>query len=127
MNANLTRDSGGCAEQPAGRPFARDRALVLGDDDLPDYLKIASILLRSTFVVALVVVAARVSAPQLPGTSWFDMPTGDIARVMLGALFCLCMLRQVLRFPKDAGAHRTWLYLGLALAPLSLICLVAVW
>jgi hypothetical protein len=127
MNVNPTRDSGACPEQPAGRPFARDRARGLGADDLPDYLKIASILLRSTFVVALVVVAARVSAPQEPGTGWFDMPTGDIARVMLGALFCLCMLRQGLRFPKDAGAHRTWLYLGLALAPLSLICLVAVW
>jgi hypothetical protein len=127
MNVNLARDSGAYAERPAGGSFAPDRAQNLGADDLPDYLKIASILLRSTFVVALVVVAARVSAPQEPGTGWFDMPTGDIARVLLGALFCLCMLRQALRFPKDAGAHRTWLYLGLALAPLSLICLVAVW
>jgi hypothetical protein len=127
MNANPTRDSGACAAQPAGASFAPDRARDVGADDLPDYLKIASILLRATFVVALVVVAARVSAPQVPGTGWFDMPTGDIARVTLGALFCLCMLRQIFRFPKDAGAHRTWLYLGLALAPLSLICLVAVW
>src|SRR5580704_1619550 len=122
MNVNLTGDSGACAEQPPGRPLARDRARGLGADDLPDFLKIASVLLRATFVVALVVVAARVSAPQVPGTGWFDMPAGDFARITLGAVFCLCMLRQAFRFPKDAGAHRTWLYLGLALAPLSLIC-----
>jgi hypothetical protein len=121
MNANMTQ--GDRADSVGARRHVGH--LIAGD--LPDYLKVISILLRSAFVLALVVVAARVSAPQAPGASWFDMPTGDMARVGIGGVFCLCMLRQVIRFPKDAGAYRTWFYLGLALAPLSAVCLIAVW
>jgi hypothetical protein len=29
--------------------------------------------------------------------------------------------------PKDQGSYRTWLYLGLALLPLSLLCAFVVW
>jgi len=29
--------------------------------------------------------------------------------------------------PKDAEAYRTWIYLGLALAPVAVICAIAVW
>jgi hypothetical protein len=123
MNLIPTRD---VRAEPAAR------ASLAGDpharaDDLPAYLRVVSIILRSAFVVALTIVAARVSAPQGQGADWLDMPAGDIARVAIGAVFCLCMLRQAFRFPTDAGAHRTWLYLGLALAPLSIACVVAVW
>ena len=29
--------------------------------------------------------------------------------------------------PRDAGAYRTWMYLGLALLPLSVLCAFVVW
>jgi hypothetical protein len=125
MNVNVTGDSAPRAEEST--LGAAGRAGHLTAKDLPIYLKAASVLLRSTFLLALIVVAARVSAPQAPGTSWFDMPAGDMARVTIGLIFCLCMARQAIRFPPDAGAYRTWLYLGLALAPLSAVCLFAVW
>ena len=121
MNANLTRG------EAAGSVGGRRRAGHFIAGDLPDYLKVVSVLLRSAFVLALVVVAARVSAPQAPGVSWSDMPAGDMARVAIGLVFCLCMLRQAIRFPKDAGAYRVWLYLGLVLAPLAAVSLIAVW
>jgi hypothetical protein len=30
-------------------------------------------------------------------------------------------------FPKDPGAYRTWMYLGPAVLPLSLLCAFVVW
>jgi hypothetical protein len=29
--------------------------------------------------------------------------------------------------PKDAGAYRTWMYLGVVILPLSLLCAFVVW
>ena len=126
MNVNLTGDSAPRAEESTRGALA-GRAGHLTAKDLPIYLKLASVLLRSAFLVALVAVAIRVSAPQALSAGWLDMPAGDMARVTIGLIFCLCMLRQAIRFPPDAGAYRTWLYLGLALAPLSAVCLIAIW
>ena len=126
MNPNTPRDAGAPLQQGTFASFAARRAAQLTSEDLPYSLKVASVVLRAIFIVALVIVTARVSVPPIPDAGWGNMPTGDIARVTIGAVFALCMLRQLFRFPRDPGAHRTWLYLGLALAPLSLICLVAI-
>jgi hypothetical protein len=126
MNAmKMTREAG--AAGPSGIDRRRLRDGRFAAEDLPGHLKIASVVLRATFIAALLIVAVRVSAPQRPGGTWLDMPVGDLARIAMGAAFCLCMARQLLRFPQDAGAYRTWLYLGLALAPLSLACVIASW
>jgi hypothetical protein len=127
MNAEkMTPEAGAYGEIKPG-PFVAARRARFNIDDLPGYLRVASVVLRSTFIAALLVVVALVSAPQQPGNTWLDMPSGDMVRVAMGAVFCLCMLRQLFRFPKDASAYRTWFYLGLALAPLSVTCVIALW
>jgi len=39
----------------------------------------------------------------------------------------LWIAAQLFAVPKDAQAHRTWLYLGLSAVPFALICALAVW
>ena len=89
--------------------------------------KLLGIVLRSVFMIVLLVVAARVSAPQHIGHSWLDMPSGDFARTAVGLGFCLWVAVHLFILPKDAGGYRTWTYLGAALIPLALICGIAVW
>jgi hypothetical protein len=102
---------------------------ALGQDraNIPSRLRILGIVFRSIFMVALVAVAARVSTPQHIGGSWLDIPSGDFIRAIVGFGFCLWVLVHLFILPKDAGGYRTWIYLGLALIPLALICGIAVW
>jgi TRAP-type C4-dicarboxylate transport system permease small subunit len=95
--------------------------------DAPSLQRIVGIVCRSIFMVTLAVVAARVSAPQHIGSSWFDIPRGDLIRAIVGFGFCLWVLVHLFILPKDAGGYRTWTYLGAALIPLALICGIAVW
>ena len=95
--------------------------------DLTNRQRILGIVCRSVFMIVLLVVAARVSAPQQVGRSWFDMPNGDLVRTVVGFGFCLWVLVNLFILPKDAGGDRTWTYLGAALIPLALICGIAVW
>jgi cell division protein FtsW (lipid II flippase) len=55
-----------------------------------------------------------------------DRP-GDLLRVVLGFAVCLWLVVHIFILPKDAGGYRTWLYLGLALLPLSVFCMVMIW
>lgn len=102
------------------------------DATLPNYnipigLRIAGIVLRSIFVGALLVITVRVSTPQSE-TIWSVFESlGDLIRVVLGFVACLWMLAHLFMLPKDAEGYRTWVYLGLALAPLALACAIAVW
>jgi hypothetical protein len=45
----------------------------------------------------------------------------------LGIGVCIWLAVQLFHGPNDAHGYRTWLYLGLAAVPFTLICLVAVW
>jgi hypothetical protein len=100
---------------------------TLANYDVPLRLRIAGIVLRSIFVGALLVITVRVSTPQSE-TIWsvFESPR-DLIRVVLGFVACLWMLAHLFVLPKDAEGYRTWVYLGLALAPLALACAIAVW
>jgi hypothetical protein len=93
----------------------------------PIRLRAVSIVLRTAFIVSLLMVTLRVSMPQNE-TLWtaYDTP-GDLVRVLLGFVVCAWIAAQLFTMPKDAQAHRTWLYLGLAVVPFALICLVAIW
>jgi|SRR5580704_15700673 hypothetical protein len=95
--------------------------------DGPNRLRVLGIVCRSIFMIALLVVAARVSAPQHVGSSWLDIPRGDLIRTFLGFGFCLWILIHLFILPKDEAGYRTWAYLGAALIPLALICGFAVW
>jgi len=96
-------------------------------NDVPRRLRTLGIICRSIFMIVLLVVAARVSAPQHIGSSWFDIPSGDLVRAIVGFGFCVWVLVHLFILPKDAGGYRTWIYLGAALIPLALICGIAVW
>jgi hypothetical protein len=90
-------------------------------------LRIASLAFRAVFIVSLLVVTVRVSLPQNESI-WtaYDSP-GDLVRLFLGLIICAWLAVQLLITPKDAQAHRMWIYLGLAAIPFSLICMVGTW
>jgi hypothetical protein len=90
-------------------------------------LRITAILFRTAFIFILMVLVFRVSQPQSE-TIWSAYETpGDLVRLWLGIGACVWLLWQLFAGPKDAHGYRTWLYLGLALVPFSLICLFAIW
>jgi len=100
---------------------------VIGSRDVPIWLRLTGILLRSIFVCALLIVTVRVATPQSE-TIWsiFDS-LGDLTRVVLGLIVCGWIVAHLFMLPKDPEGYRTWVYLGLALAPLALACAIAVW
>ena len=90
-------------------------------------LRLASFILRTIFIVSLIVVIARVSMPQSE-TLWtiFDTP-GDVVRLLLGMAACAWVAFQLFTMPNDLHAHRTWLRLGVVAVPFVLICILAIW
>jgi hypothetical protein len=110
----------------AAKSEAPPDATVPGNP-IPPGLRIIGIVLRSIFVGALLVITIRVAAPQSE-TIWsvFDTP-GDLIRVILGLIAGIWILANLFMLPKDAEGYRTWVYFGLALAPLALAVAIAVW
>jgi hypothetical protein len=45
----------------------------------------------------------------------------------LGLSVCLWLGVHLFILPKDAEAYRTWLYLGLAVLPLAVLCAFVIW
>lgn len=94
---------------------------------VPMLVRIVGHLLRAIFLLTLVVLVVRVSAPQNE-TVWSAYETpGDLIRLVLGAAVVIGILVQLFRPPKDAQAYRTWTYLGIILAPLAVVVAVAAW
>jgi hypothetical protein len=91
------------------------------------WLRIASLVLRTAFIVLLAVVIAHVSMPQSE-TLWtiFDTP-GDVVRLLLGLAACGWLAVQLFTVPNDVHAHRTWVRLGMIAVPFLLICILAIW
>jgi hypothetical protein len=90
-------------------------------------LRIAANLLRAAFLFILMALTVRVSLPQSE-TIWTAYETpGDLIRLWLGIGVCVWLVFQLFHGPSDAHGYRTWLYLGLAAVPFTLICLVAIW
>jgi hypothetical protein len=82
---------------------------------------------RAIFIIILTVVTARVASPQVENIwSVFETPS-DLIRVALGFAACAWFVVHIFILPKDADAYRVWLYLGLAVLPLSLLCAVVIW
>jgi hypothetical protein len=119
MNAGTLgrADTGGTA---AGSPQAHPEAppeTKVPTDDISLRLRVAGIFFRSIFLIVLLVVVARVSAPQQLRSTWLDMSSGDFIRAGLGLGFSVWMLVHIFLLPKDAAAYKTWVYLGLAVTP----------
>jgi hypothetical protein len=94
---------------------------------IPPRLRLASTILRTIFIAALVVTIVHVSMPQSE-TLWtiYDTP-GDLVRLLLGLAAAAWIGVQLFTMPTDLHAHRTWLQVGLFGVPFVLICIVAIW
>jgi hypothetical protein len=94
---------------------------------IPMVLRILAIVLRALFIGALVVVTLRVSSPQSESfASVYETP-GDLIRLALGLAVCLWIVIHLFMLPRTAEGYRTWVYLGLVVAPLALAAAIAIW
>jgi hypothetical protein len=84
-----------------------------------------AIVLRTLFLGALVAVTVRLSSPQSE-TIWsvYETPS-DLIRLALGFAVCLWIVMHLFMLPKTAEGYRTWVYLGLVVAPLALAVAIA--
>lgn len=90
-------------------------------------IKLAGLIVRSVFILVLAGVTARVASPQIETLSTLLDTPDDLVRVVLGLAVCIWCIVNLFILPKDVEAYRTWLYLGFAVLPLSLLCAVVVW
>lgn len=90
-------------------------------------IKLAGLIVRSVFILLLAVLTARVASPQIETLSTLLDTPDDLVRVVLGLAVCIWCVVNLFILPKDVEAYRTWLYLGFAVLPLSLLCAVVVW
>jgi hypothetical protein len=92
---------------------------------LPFYVWFGGVAVRTLFLIILTLLTARVASPQIEKlTSIYETP-GDLIRVLIGVGVCAWFIVNLFILPKDAGAYRTWMYLGLVILPLSVLC--AIW
>ena len=90
-------------------------------------VRFGGIAVRTLFLIVLTLITARVARPQMEHlTSIYETP-GDLIRVLIGVGICAWFIANLFRLPKDPGAYQTWIYIGIALLPLSLLCAVVIW
>jgi hypothetical protein len=94
---------------------------------LPLRVWFGGVAVRTIFLVVLTVLTARVASPQIERLSSVYETPGDLIRVLIGVGVCAWFVVNLFILPKDAGAYRTWMYLGLAVLPLSVLCAFVVW
>ena len=82
---------------------------------------------RTLFLIVLIILTARVASPQMERLSSIYETPGDLIRVLMGVAVCAWFVVNLFVLPKDAGAYRTWMYLGIALLPLAILCAFVVW
>jgi hypothetical protein len=90
-------------------------------------VRFAGLAVRTIFIVILIIITARVSSPQIERISSLYETPGDLVRVALGLAVCVWLFVNLFILPKDPGGYRTWLYLGAALLPLSVLCAIVIW
>jgi hypothetical protein len=82
---------------------------------------------RSIFIAILIFITVRVASPQMEHIWAIWETPSDLVRVAIGFAVCLWLAVHLFILPKDAGGFRTWLYLGVAILPLSVLCAFAIW
>jgi hypothetical protein len=94
---------------------------------VPVRVWVGGTVVRALFLIILTVLTARVASPQVETfRSMLETPD-DVIRVVLGFGVCTFFIVNLFIQPRDADAYRTWMYLGPALLPLSVLCAVVVW
>jgi hypothetical protein len=91
------------------------------------YVWFGGVAVRTLFLIILIILTARVASPQIERLSSIYETPGDLVRVLMGVGVCAWFIVNLFILPKDAGAYRTWMYLGLAVIPLAVLCAVVVW
>ena len=91
------------------------------------YIWAGGVAVRTIFLIVLTALTARVASPQIERLSSLYETPGDLIRVLMGVGVCAWFIVNLFILPKDAGAYRTWIYMGLAILPLSLLCAFVVW
>jgi hypothetical protein len=94
---------------------------------IPIGLRILAIVLRALFIGALVAVTVRVSSPQSESLASVYETPGDLIRLALGFAVCVWIVIHLFMLPRTAEGYRTWVYLGLVVAPLALAAAIAIW
>jgi hypothetical protein len=118
MQANSNEHAAAGTEPPAATPPV---------PPISTRLRIAAIFLRAVFITTLLVVTARVSVPQSESIwSAYETP-GDLVRLALGLAVGIWILVHLFMLPKDPEAYRTWVVLGLIVAPFVLWVAIATW
>jgi hypothetical protein len=112
-NTNLQADQTPKADEPTSKPSSGVWA--------------GGVAVRTLFLLVLVVLTARVASPQMERLSSIYETPGDLVRVLMGVAVCGWFVVNVFRLPKDGGAYRTWMYMGIALVPLAALCAYVVW
>ena len=85
------------------------------------------VAVRTVFLIVLTIMTARVASPQMERLSSIYETPGDLIRVFMGVAVCAWFIVNLFILPKDVGAYRTWMYLGFAVLPLSVLCAFVVW
>lgn len=93
----------------------------------PSHVWVGGVVVRTIFLLVLIVLTARVASPQMERLSTIYETPGDLIRVLMGVAVCAWFIVNVFKLPKDGGAYRTWMYMGIALLPLAALCAYVVW
>jgi hypothetical protein len=88
---------------------------------------ILGLMLRTMFLVIVLVITARVASPQTEKFwSAYDTPD-DLLRIVLGVAVCVFLTVQIFRYSRDPADMRKWVVVGGAAVPLALLCGAIVW
>jgi hypothetical protein len=108
-------------EQPGPTSVGTPRLMI------PMGLRILAIVLRALFIGALVAITVRVSSPQSESLASVYETPGDLIRLALGSAVCLWIVFHLFMLPRTAEGYRTWVYLGLVVAPLAWAIAIIIW
>jgi hypothetical protein len=94
---------------------------------IPMGVRILAVALRALFIGALVAVTVRVSSPQSESLASVHETLGDLIRLALGFAVCLWISIHLFMPPTTAEGYRTWVFLGLVVAPLAWAVAIIIW
>jgi TRAP-type C4-dicarboxylate transport system permease small subunit len=94
---------------------------------VPIGLRILAIILRAVFIGAVVAITVRVSSPQSETLSSVYETPEDLVRLALGFAVCLWIVLHLFTLPRTAEGYRTWVYLGLVVAPVACAAAILIW
>ena len=94
---------------------------------IPMGVRILAIALRALFIGALVAVTVRVSSPQSESLASVYETPGDLIRLALGFAVCLWIVSHLFMLPRTTEGYRTWVYLGLVVAPFAWVVAIVIW